>query len=217
MQEDLKSQMESRLDKLFEEDEGTFEPMDGLAGFGDHPLKSLKAILLSVEWEITDSSMESLINELKTLEDFYKADKVSYTFLRLLGSIANYIKVRKGKSHPNATRLLISVYNGFEKVALSESMGRKEKEKILLHEVEKFKELKEEIVRRKEEKKKEEMESEKMVHTESPAAASEKPVQDLAKMSPHELFAYGLEEIKEVIRMEFRALRAEIKMWRESR
>jgi hypothetical protein len=217
LQKDLKSQVESRLDKLFEEDEGMFEPMDRLAGFGDHPLKSLKAILLSVEWEITDSSMEGLINELKTLEDFYKADKVTFTFLRLLGSIANYIKVRKGRSHPDATRLLISVYTGLEKVALSEGMGRKEKEKILLHEVEKFKKVKEEIIRRKEEKKREEMESERMIHTESPTTAPEKPVQDLAKMSPHELFAYGLEEIKEVIRVEFRALRAEIKMWRESR
>jgi hypothetical protein len=217
LQEDFKSQVESRLDDLFQEDDETLEPMDRLAGFGDHPLKSLKAVLLSVEWEITDNSMESLINELKTMEDFYKADKIILTFLRLLGSIANYIKVRKGKSHPNATRLLISVYNGLEKVALSEGMGRKKKEKILLYEVEKFKKLKEEIIRRKEEKKEKEMESVTMVHTESSTTAPEKPAQDLAKMSPHELFAYGLEEIKEVIRAEFRALRAEIKMWRESR
>ena len=38
-----------------------------------------------------------------------------------------------------------------------------------------------------------------------------------AEMSPHEAFAYALEEIKDVIRAEFRAVRAEIKLWRESK
>ncbi len=217
MQEDFKRQVESRLDDLFQEDDETFEPMERFAGFGDHRLTSLKAILLSVEWEITDSSMDGLVNELKTLEDFYKADKIILVFLRLLGSIANYIKVKKSRAHPSATRLLISIYNGLEKVVLSEGMGRKEKERILLHEVEKFKKLKEEILRQRVDKKEEEMEIAAMLHPESLTVSPVKPAEDLAKMSPHELFAYGLEEIKEVIRAEFRALRAEIKLWRESR
>jgi AAA+ ATPase superfamily predicted ATPase len=217
LQEDFKSQVESRLDDLFREDDETFEPTESLAGLGHHPLKSLKAILLSVEWEITDSSMESLVSELKSLEDFYKADKIVLIFLRLLGSIAHYIRVKKSKSHPSATRLLISIYNALEKVVLSEGMGGKEKEKILLREVEKFKKLKEEIIRQKADKEEEQMEMVTMLHSESLTAASVKPAEDLAKMSPHELFAYGLEEIKEVIRAEFRALRAEIKLWRESR
>ena len=34
-------------------------------------------------------------------------------------------------------------------------------------------------------------------------------------MSPHEAFGYALEEIKQVIRSEFQALRAELKLWRE--
>jgi hypothetical protein len=219
--EDFKSQVESRLDYLFKEDEESTESMERLGGFGDHPLKALKAVLLSVEWEITDSSMESLINELKTLEDFYKDDKLILTFLRLLGSIARYIKVRKGKSHPNATSLLTSVYNGLEKVALSEGMSRQEKEKILLQEVEKFKKLKEDVIRRKEEQKEEQKEEvkESVVIPQSEAGSpdTEKPAPDPAKMPSHELFVYALEEIKEVIRAEFRALRAEMKLWRESR
>lgn len=35
-------------------------------------------------------------------------------------------------------------------------------------------------------------------------------------MEPHEAFLYALEEIKEVIRSEFRAIRAELRLWRES-
>jgi hypothetical protein len=220
--EDLKSEVESRLNYLFHEDEEPTESIDRLGGVGDHPLKALKAVLLSVEWEITDSSLESLINELKTLEDFYKDDKLILAFLRLLNSIARYIKARKGKSHPGATSLLISVYNGLEKVALSEGMNRKEKEKILLQEVEKFKRLKEDVIRRKMEEKEEEV-KEEVTETvtippiEAGRPDTEKPLPDTAGMTSHELFVYALEEIKEVIRAEFRALRAEIKLWRESR
>ena len=225
MTEDLKSEVESRLDYLFHEDEEPTESMDRLGGVGDHPLKALKAVLLSVEWEITDSSLESLINELKSLEDFYKEDKLILAFLRLLNSIARYIKVRKGKSHPGATSLLTSVYNGLEKVALSEGMSRKEKERILLQEVEKFKRLKEDVIRRKREVKEEQKEEVKEEVTETVAIPqveagspeTETPLPDTEKMSSHELFVYALEEIKEVIRAEFRALRAEIKLWRESR
>jgi len=224
--EDLKSEVESRLDYLFHEDEEPSESMDRLGGVGDHPLKALKAVLLSVEWEITDDSLESLIDELKTLDDFYKDDKLILAFLRLLNAIARYIKARKGKSHPGATSLLISVYNGLEKVALSERMNRKEREKILLQEVEKFKRLKEDVIRRKKGEKQEQKEEE--VKEEMTEAATiprietgspdmEKPLPDTGKMPSHELFVYALEEIKEVIRAEFRALRAEIKLWRESR
>lgn len=221
MTEDLKSEVESRLDYLFHEDEESTESMDRLGGVGDHPLKALKAVLLSVEWEITDDSLESLIDELKTLDDFYKDDKLILAFLRLLNSIARYIKARKGKSHPGATSLLTSVYNGLEKVALSERMNRKERERILLQEVEKFKRLKEDIIRRKKEEKEEQKEEVTEAATipriEAGSPDMEKPLPDTGKMPSHELFVYALEEIKEVIRAEFRALRAEIKLWRESR
>jgi len=217
--EDFKSQVESRLDDLFHEDEESMDSMDRFGGVGDHPLKGLKAILLSIEWEITDSSMESLINELKTLEDFYKDDKLILTFLRLLNSIARYIKVRRGKAHPNATSLLTSVYNGLERVSLSEGMSRKEKENILLQEVDKFKKLKEEVIRRKKEQEEEETKQSAAVALEEAAGRlTEEPTQpDLSSMTTQELVLYALEEIKEVIREEFGALRAEMKAWRESR
>ena len=35
------------------------------------------------------------------------------------------------------------------------------------------------------------------------------------RMAPHEAFAYALEEIKQMIKAEFKSLRAELKLWRE--
>jgi hypothetical protein len=216
LRDDFTSQVESRLNDLFHDEEEIVEPMEGLGGFGDHPLKALKAMFLSVEWEINDSSMEGLINELKSLEDFYQGDKVILSFLRLLRPIARYIKVRKGKSHPKATGLLSSVYNSLERVALSEDMSRKEREKLLLQEVEKFKKLREEVIRQREEKK-EEVEENAADHlTKRGAAPAQKPAPDLEKMPSQELFASAIEEIKELIREEFRALREEVRLGKGS-
>ena len=217
MGEDFKSQVENRLDDLFHEEDETMEPMDSLGGFGDHRLKTLKTILLSIEWEINDASMEGLVKELKTLEDVYQHDKIILAFLRLLHPVARYIKVRKSKSHPKAMGLLISVYNSLERVALSEEMSRKEKEKSLLLEVEKFKKLKEEVSRLRKEEKGDAREDAGVPLIERGAAAAQEPGPVSSKMPSYEPFAVGLEEIKELIRAEFRALRAEVRLWRASR
>lgn len=245
-QDDFRSQVEDRLDHLFQEDSP--EATEDQVGLGEHPLKNLKAVLLSIDWEITDSTMDGLLNEIKNVEYVYAEDKIILTFLQLLGSIGRYVKANKGKAHPEATRVINSVYEALEKAALTEGISRAEKEKMLLAEVAKFKKLKELVVLRKAEKKepalspvkpppevfpapapeeketavaetpfreeKEIPEAETPVREEAPAES--RPV-DFGAMSPHEAFAYALEEIKSVIRAEFRALRAEIKLWRESK
>ena len=229
-EDNFRSQVEDRLDHLFQEDSP--ETTEEHIGLGEHPLKGLKAVLLSIDWEITDSTMDSLLNEIKNVEYVYSEDKILLTFLQLLGSIGRYVKANKGRAHPDATRVINSVYEALERVALNEGMSRAEKEKMLLEEVGKFKKLKEQVVLRKLEKK------EPAVFEGTPPAApapeekeipvTESPAQEeaqvetraearFAEMSPHEAFAYALEEVKNVIRAEFRALRAEIKLWRESK
>jgi hypothetical protein len=217
LRDDFKSQVESRLDDLFHDEEETVEPAQSLGGFGDHPLKALKVVLLSVEWEINDSSMEGLIDELKSLEGFYQGDKVILGFLRLLRPIARYIKVRKGKSHPEATGLMSSVYNALERVAVSKNMSRKEKETLLLKEVGKFKKLKEDVIRRREEKKEEMEDNAAAPQIESGDAPAQEPEPDSPAKSSQEIFASAVEEIKALIREEFRALREEVRLWRNSR
>jgi hypothetical protein len=217
------------LDHLFQEDSP--EAMDEQAGLGEHPLKNLKAVLLSIDWEITDSTMDSLLNEVKNVEYVYSEDKIILTFLQLLGSVGRYVRANKGKAHPEATRVINSVYDALERVALTEGMARPEKEKMLLEEVAKFKKLKEQVMLRKADKKEAVVaeaptppappEEQRVPVAESPRQEEPKvesaPEARFTGLSPHEAFAYALEEIKEVIRAEFRALRAEIKLWRESK
>jgi len=230
-EDNFRSQVEDRLDHLFREDapEAAEEPV----GLVEHPLKNLKAVLLSIDWEITDSTMDSLLNEIKNVEYVYSEDKIILTFLQLLGSIGRYVKSNKGRAHPDATRVINSVYEALERVALTEAMPRPEKEKLLLEEVAKFRKLKEQVVLRKVEKKPPAVhevtapppapapEQEMIPMTEIPAREEAMPETGaggrFAGKAPHEAFAYAMEEIKDMIRAEFRALRAEIKLWRESK
>ena len=229
-EDNFRSQVEDRLDHLFREDapEAAEEPV----GLVEHPLKNLKAVLLSIDWEITDSTMDSLLNEIKNVEFIYSEDKIILTFLQLLGSIGRYVKANKGRAHPDATRVINSVYEALERVALTEGMSRPEKEKMLLKEVSKFKKLKERVMLRKAEKQQPVVsevtpppapapESKEIRGEEIPvwreAHVEPRPEGRFSELSPHEAFAYALEEIKDVIRAEFRALRAEIKLWRESK
>jgi hypothetical protein len=228
-EDNFRSQVEDRLDHLFREDFP--EAHEEHVGLGENPLKSLKAVLLSIDWEITDSTMDSLLNEIKNVEYLYSEDKIVLTFLQLLGSIGRYIRANKGRAHPGATRVINSVYEALEKVALTEGMSRAEKEKMLLEEIARFKKLKGQVALRKVEKKAPAVpevkpppapapEENAIPPAESPVR-EEPPIEsravDFAGMPPHEAFAYALEEIKKVIQAEFRALRAEIKLWRESK
>jgi len=228
-EDNFRSQVEDRLDHLFREDSP--EAPKEHVGLGEHPLKSLKAVLLSIDWEITDSTMDSLLNEIKNVEYVYSEDKIILTFLQLLGSIGRYVKANKGRALPQATRVINSVYEALEKVALTEGMSRAEKEKMLLEEIARFKKLKGQVALRKVEKKAPAVSEvkpppapapeEKAIPPAESPVREEPPIEsravDFAGMPPHEAFAYALEEIKNVIQAEFRALRAEIKLWRESK
>ena len=236
-EDNFRSQVEDRLDHLFQEDSPA--TTEHRVGFGEHPLKGLKAVMLSIEWEITDSTMDSLLNEIKNVEYVYGEDKIILTFLQLIGAVGRYVKTNKARAHPDATRLITSVYESLEKVALTDGLSRAEKERMLLEEVAKFKKLKEEVMLRKVEKKEPLIPDVTAPPTPAPAPSptpapeekenlsAERPAPEEAQtkteaqlrfspMSPHEAFAYALEEVKEVIRAEFKALRAEIKLWRES-
>jgi hypothetical protein len=157
--------------------------------------------------------------------------------------VGKYIKANKASSHPDAIKLLNTVFINLEKVAMSQDMPETEREKLLLGEVKRFKKLKEEIAIRKtvavgEKKTRVSVEAESKIVEEPQIAAASvqeefKPseveaaevapfrgeitseIPDIAKMQPHEAFAYALEEIKQVVKSEFKALRAEIKLWRE--
>jgi HAMP domain-containing protein len=150
-------EVEKRLDDLFgdsddasdfEGDGGDIEgPLELEEGgdVEDTPLKELKSIVLSIDWEITDEIMTNFLDQVDGLKEAYKDDKVVLMFLQLLGSVGKYIKAKKESAHPDVVKLLNTAYAGLEKVLLTEDITETERKKLLIAEVNEFKKLRERL------------------------------------------------------------------------
>jgi hypothetical protein len=142
----LADEVASRLDELFDENDGSLEGVEAGNSLEASPLRELRAIVLSIDWEITDEAMTRFIDQVDRLRQTYKDDRLLLAFLQLLRPLGRYIKANKGRCLPEAIQLLNSVYTNFEKVATTDGMPREQKKKILMAEVVRFKGLKEQIV-----------------------------------------------------------------------
>ena len=138
------SDLANRLDTLFDEDEKGEKPVEP-AGHSKDPLDELKSLVMSIEWEITDDVMDRFLSQVDSLKTRFGEDRILIMFLQLLGSLGLYVKTNKGKAHPIAFKLLNSVYASFENAASPGKISPSEKKKLLYIELNKYKELKEQI------------------------------------------------------------------------
>lgn len=162
------------------------------------PLKDLKALMLEIEWQIDENGMKLLIDHAESLCATYREDRIARLFLKLLVSVAKYIQSKKATAHPDAVRLLHSVFSAMESLFFSSDIPEEEKKRMLLVEVEEFKRLKEQITRRSSDDpgKKEELQN---------VSA------DMDRMTGQQAFSFMLEEIRKIIREEFKALKSELR------
>lgn len=182
----------------------------------DSPFFQLHAMMLAVEWEITDTLMARLVAEIESLKKRFKTDTNLLLFLKLLGSVAGYIGNKKVAAHPDAVKLFHSAYHSFTRVAGQAGMSEAEKKKILSAEVKKFLELKNQIAGAKAQAPAPPPVPEPAAVVQAPEAvvvdaAADKTGQ--AKVIDEDL-AFVLEEIKKIIQLEFAALRRELKATR---
>ncbi len=194
----ITGEVEHRLDNLFGDEEASAAAMEKANDFESFPLRELKTIVLSIDWEITDEVMTNFVDQIKALKDEFKNDKILLVFLQLLGSLGEYIKVNRGRSHPDAFKILNSSFNQLEKVLQSEELPEAQKKKILVTELNKYKALKEQLTLG--QPKKEEMKKGKSPDKRGIDQVHLKDV------------IVAIEELKEMIKTEFNALREALKV-----
>ena len=239
----LSSELESRLDDLFGENNVPLQDAEDSDPSEHYPLAELKNLILSIDWEITDDVLEKLLQQIEDLKLTYKHDKIVLTFLQILRSLGDYIKTNRAKSHPKAFKILNSVFSNLDKVVLSKDMAETVKKKILRAEMNRYKELRAQISQSKtggQRKPKaepaqtdkpeiEEKREEAPLTVSEPsvqlfeAEAVELPVSDqdqepdvVTLREPSvEALAEAVEEIKKFIHDEIKALKKEIKSLRD--
>jgi hypothetical protein len=115
----------------------------------DYPLAALKHLVLSIDWEITEEILADFLSQIDSLKATYKNEKIIFTFLQLLGSLGVYIKTNRGNAHPKTFKILNSVFARLEEVVLSEDMAEPEKKKLLGTEMNKYKQLRNQVSKKK--------------------------------------------------------------------
>jgi hypothetical protein len=203
----VSSEVKNRLEELFSEDDGPdhddiFETSQKPA---DDVLRALKAVVLSIDWEINDETMSGLMDQIAVLKNVYKQDRILLLFLQLLGKLGVYIKAKKANAHPDSIKLLNSAIQSFEKVVLDNKLSESDRKKLLQDQVSRFLELKERISLKKD------LQAAKTHEKVNPEEIeAEKP------NLPLEL-ATAVEEIKTMIKAEFNEMKAELKMLMKKR
>jgi len=227
----LNAEVSSRLDELFGGEDPEEPPVDetsdaptgktreektsrrekagGKAKSGEAtPIDNLKALVFSIDWEITDKTMKEFLQEVKRLKAKYQDDRIYLLFLKLHESLGKYIKARKARAHPDSIKLVTSVYKKFEKALLSPELSEAEKKKLISGEVKKYKNFKQRILSQ--EGTAEALGEGKEAGEAAPIAAPEEVPTGLSPES-RELADYILSEVKKTIQEEFRILRQLIK------
>jgi len=202
----LSAEVGKRLDMLFEDEDtsgagAAGQPPDRTAATGKRLLEAVKADILSVDWEITDAAITALIERLTALKQVCASDKIALILIQMLISLGRYIKVRKSKAHVQSMNIMKSVFAGLEKILAQPDLPQDAKMKILRVQVSRFHDFQTQVM---------------------PAAARRRAkapavVQRTAEpVSPElQLLLQNLaEELKVVIRDEFRRLKEEIRSWR---
>jgi hypothetical protein len=197
----INSEVEGRLENLFGDEDTAADILEDSHESDESPLRELKTIVLSIDWEITDEVMTHFVEQISVLKDTLKDDKVVLVFLQLLGSIGDYIRINKGKSHPGAFKILTSLFNELDKVVRSKELTEADKKQILSVELTKYKTLKGQLVKAKPQKKAEE-----------PAISPDHDPKAPADLND---LAMAISEIKRLLKAEFKALRAELKSLRK--
>lgn len=111
----------------------------------ESPISQLKSLILSIDWEITDEVLMEFSDELTELRTLWAGEKLNLVYIQALEKISKYIYHKKADSHPNAIKLLLTLYYNLEKIVSSVDLSDEEKKKILLEDVKRFENLKYQI------------------------------------------------------------------------
>ena len=137
-------ELEKRLDDIFGGGDNETE-----SSREESVLSNLDSLMLTLDWEISDETMSSFLSEVDSLKSSWSQDRLLGNFLKILHSLGKYIQKRKGQSHPEAITLLQSVYADLKSAVESTDLSRKQKKERLLKDIEQYNALKSKIAEQK--------------------------------------------------------------------
>jgi hypothetical protein len=111
-------------------------------------IENLKAVILAIDWEISDENLNRFDQELSSQLERFKPYNIHYTLLQILNSTGRYVAAQKAKAHADSIYFLRSVFAGFESLIANPGMPLKEKKQVLEAELKKFNAFKAKVTQR---------------------------------------------------------------------
>ena len=136
----LVNDIENQLDDFFGE-----APSESATAKSLSSLEKLKSVVLSIDWEITETGLTDLINETDVLLPRYENDRFLHTLLRMLRAVGRYIRQHKAQAHPDAIKRVMSVFASIERLSLDSKMPQDQKKVFVAKEIAAFKNLKQQV------------------------------------------------------------------------
>ena len=108
-------------------------------GEDNSPLTRLKSIILSLDWEISEDILQELSEEIDDLQQMWQEDKIASVYLQGLKKIGDYLRTEGAYAHPNAIKLLLTLFYNFEKIISSQDITGETISSLVKTDVRKFK------------------------------------------------------------------------------
>lgn len=94
-------------------------------------MEELKSIILSVDWEISDDTLERFDQMTTSLMTRLRFHKVFYPLLKIINSMGRYIASKKEGAHKDSISFLQTLFEHFEQVTLNTYMPFSEKKQLV--------------------------------------------------------------------------------------
>ncbi len=101
-------------------------------------IQNLKAVILAVDWEISDSTLKTFDMVTSQLLIQLKPHKILHAFLRIIHSMGQYIASKKANAHKDSIFFLRSVFKNFEKIVQTPDMPFQEKKHLIESDINAF-------------------------------------------------------------------------------
>ncbi|MCI5132984.1 MAG: hypothetical protein D3904_16075, partial [Candidatus Electrothrix sp. EH2] len=107
----------------------------------ESPLLRLKAIVLSLDWDITEDTLAELTEELAYLRSQWAGDKTAQIYFQGMDNIGKYLQKEGAYANPNAIKLLLTLFYNYEKIISSADLSDEAVTAMLKADIRKFKVL----------------------------------------------------------------------------
>jgi len=104
-----------------------------------YPLYTLKKILLSIEWEVTDDILSKYLNEIIRLHRLFQNNRYLKRLLQIQYIYGRFIKTYPDRIPLKTYKILYTLYNCMNNILANKKLSDFEKRKIVEQEIQRYK------------------------------------------------------------------------------